>query len=171
MSSFHGVAVVCLAGLFAVSANAQPFMAKGSVEGWSVFYNEATGGCFMETQQEPYVIQIGTEKAMLGEGDNEQFGFLAVYSSEAVEIGDGEEREVKFDIDGNMFSGNAVGAVREGFAGGYVVANNPNFGADLAMKQTLTINPGMENAVEIGLGGTNAAMEATRACQKEMMAQ
>lgn len=171
MFAFRKAAVAAIACFVTSGAIAQPFMAKDTVEGWGIFYNEATKGCFMETQQEPYVIQIGTEMAMLGEGDNETFGFLAVYTSGDVEIADGEEREVKFDLDGAMFSGTATGAAREGFAGGYVVANNPNFGEDLAMKQTLTINPGMENAVEIDLTGTKMAMEATRACQKEMMAQ
>ncbi|SDI45834.1 hypothetical protein [Aliiruegeria lutimaris] len=171
MIDYRKTALAVVACVAASGAIAQPFMGKGEVEGWNIFYNEATKGCFMETQQEPYVVQIGTEMAMLGEGDTEKFGFLAVYTSGDVEIADGEQREVKFDIDGAMFSGMATGAAREGFAGGYVVANNPNFGNDLAMKQTLTINPGMENAVEIDLTGTKMAMEATRECQKEMMVQ
>jgi hypothetical protein len=159
-------AATCLA---ATLATAQPFEGKGEVGGWNVFFNGATGGCFMEQAQGPLVVQLGTEAAMLGEGEGASFGFLAVYTTnEAAEIEDGEIWPIVMEIDGDLFGGEAMGVVREDVRGGYVVSRDIGFGDDLANGQTLNIVTPAGAVVEIDLTGTKAAMQAVRDCQSEM---
>lgn len=160
------------AALFCLSAGvvtAQPFQPKGNVEGWNVFFNEATGGCFMEASQDPLVVQLGTEAAMLGEGEGESFGFLAVYTTNAdAVIEQGEIWPIVIEIDGNLFAGEAQGVVREDVRGGFVVSSDPSFAEDLASGSTMNIVTPAGTVVEVSLAGTMSAMEAVRACQAEM---
>jgi hypothetical protein len=161
MSKVSIFSVVTAATLTCASASlAQPFTNEGSVEGWNIFLNESTKNCLMEkVESNGFVVQI----ARTGEG--EEFGRLGVYSPNPTDIKDGETRELTFDLDGERFTGEATGSLHEGYQGGYAFANNPNFGAALAQKQTLTIEPDSANPVVVDLSGTMAAMDAVKDCQ------
>ena len=88
---------------------AQPFQAQQPAGNWSIFFNEATGGCFMERQfDDGVVMQVGTEAAMLGTGSDLPFGFLALYAPELMDVG-GEGGTVSFSFGEDMFQGEAVG--------------------------------------------------------------
>jgi len=153
--------------LLAAPALSQPFEAMGEVGDWKVFFNEASGGCFVERQSEDGVVmQMGTEAAMLSE-DGNNYGFIAVYVPVPTEIQPGETRPVRFQLGDKTYGGDAVGAAREGYFGGYAVANSPNFIDDVANMQTMTVNLDTDRALEIDLTGTKAALEALRACQVE----
>ncbi len=162
------VLTAALAALMAGPLAAQPFESKGEVEGWQIFFNEATGGCFMEQRQEQTVVHFGTEAAMLGEGEDLPFGFVALYVEGETETAPGDEIELVIDVDGQMFSGTGVGAVSGEFSGGYLVANNPGFAAALREGKVMNIAVASGNSVAVDLTGTMTAMEAARACQTEM---
>ncbi|MDV7142137.1 hypothetical protein R3X27_05520 [Tropicimonas sp. TH_r6] len=123
----------------------------------------------MEAAQGPYVVQVGTEAARLGAGEDEQFGFLAVYTTDlGPQVVDGELKDVVLEVDGESFVYSRTGVVREGYVGGYVVSNDVIFGQSFSDKHTMLINPGHPGSVAIDLTGTMKAMDATRACQMEM---
>lgn len=124
----------------------------------------------MEQVQDPLVVQLGTEAAMLGEGEGERFGFLAIYTrNEDAVIEQGEVWPVIIEIDGVAFGGDAVGVVREEVRGGYVISNSSNFGDSIANGQTMRVMTPAGAEVDVDLTGTKKAMEAVRACQAEMM--
>lgn len=109
---------------------------------------------------------MGTQADMLGvEGQN--YGFLAVYVPIPTDIQGGERRPVRFEIAGT-YGGEAVGVSRDGYKGGYAVANSPRFIDDVANQQEMVINPGTDRAATVSPQGTKAALEALRACQAEM---
>ncbi|MEM1361651.1 MAG: hypothetical protein AAGF94_08035 [Pseudomonadota bacterium] len=163
MKSF--LVTTAFAVLMAALAVAQPFQSKGEVEGWNVFYNEATGGCFMEQSQGDAVVHLGTEAAMLGDGDELPFGFVALYTKEPTDVPPGDQVELAIDVDGQAFSGTGVGASSGDYNGGYLVANNPNFATALADGKTMNIAVANGNTVSVDLTGTKAAMDAVRTCQ------
>lgn len=156
---------LCAALALPSLAAAQPFTSYGEAEGWNIFVNGATNGCFMEQQQGDLVVQMGTQ----GGAD---FAFVAVYAMEELGIVQGDPIEVSFFIDGEEFAGTASGVQRSTSDGGVIEgatikANNPNFGDAIANKQTMTIMGQSGNSTDIDLSGTRAAIEATRACQAE----
>ena len=157
-----------LAAFAAIAVAAQPFEPKGSTEGWNIFFNEKTKGCFAEHQTpEGAVLQMGTQANMIGvEGTN--FGFLAIYVPAALDVAPGEARPVTFEFGDGLFGGTAIGVARDGYSGGYAVADSEGFFEEIAAQQTMTVNPGTERAFEVDLTGTRSAIEAVRACQAEM---
>jgi hypothetical protein len=153
--------------LLVAPAVSQPYEAMGEVGDWKVFFNEESGGCFVERQTEDGVVmQMGTEAAMLSE-DGNNYGFIAVYVPVLTEIQPGETRPVRFQLGDTTYGGDAVGAARDGYFGGYAVANSRSFIDDVANLQTMTVNPDTDRSLEIDLTGTKAALEALRACQSE----
>ena len=165
-------AALCLAA--APSLHAQPFEPKGAAGGWSVFYNAATGGCFIEKAQGPLVVQLGTEAGMLGLGADaageggENFGFIAVYTDNPeAEIEHGAIWPVVIEIDGDVFAGEAKGVVRGDVRGGYIVSSDPTFAEDIARGDVMNVVTPAGAVVEIDLTGTMAAIEALTECQME----
>ena len=131
------------------------------VEGWDIYQGSENLGCVMErTMDDGYLVRLGKEKA------GAPFGYIGVYTQNPdVNIYGGVAGDVVLDIDGQRFTGTAVGDLdfREGYRGGYLKANNPQFGEALARKYVLTLNPD-ENPIKISLDGTLKAMAATELC-------
>lgn len=157
----------CLTGAtmaFAFAASsvvADTEMLLETVEGWDIFQGTEELGCVMErTMDDGYLVRLGKEKA------GAPFGYIGVYTQDPkVKIYGGATGDVVMDIDGQRFTGTAVGDLgfREAYRGGYLKANNPQFGEALARKYVLTLNPD-ENPIEISLDGTLKAMAATELC-------
>ncbi|MEL6207693.1 MAG: hypothetical protein AAFR47_20610, partial [Pseudomonadota bacterium] len=124
-------------------------------------------GCFMEGQQGDYVVQMGTEAAMLGQGDGDIFGFVAVYAPAEIALKDGEMLPIFVSIDGELFGGDVVGVEKQGFHGGYVISNSTEYADALSDGSVMTIAPDTPSATEISLSGTRAAIDAVRGCQAE----
>ncbi|NDR55834.1 hypothetical protein FPS10_05255, partial [Pseudoruegeria sp. M32A2M] len=154
--------------LVAMPALAQPFESKGVVGDWGVFFNAATGGCFVERQTEDGVVmQMGTQADMLGV-EEQNYGFLAVYVPIPTDIQPDEKRHVQFQLGETVYGGDAVGAERDGYFGGYAVANRAKFIDDIANLQTMTVNPETDRAYDIDLTAPQPALEALRALQPAM---
>src|SRR5262249_38781611 len=94
-------------------------------------------------------------------------GYMAIYTKADSPIAQGEKLAVMLDVDGQKFSAEASGQRMDGFVGATTWVTNPNFIYDLAKKKTLTVIP-MNNRppFEVSLVGTDAAMNALRACQE-----
>ncbi len=133
------------------------------VEGWSIYRGAEDLGCIMErTMDDGYLVRLGKEKA------GAPFGYIGVYTQDPnVKIYGGVTGDVVLDIDGQRFTGTAVGDLdfRDGYRGAYMKANNPQFGEALARKYVLTLNPD-ENPIKISLDGTLKAMSATELCDE-----
>lgn len=155
---FGGIAVsLALTG----GAHAEGFAVVATVESWTITRGLKQGGCMMQkVNEDGYLVQIGKTAA----GDD--FGRLGVYTSDKdAYVLEGESKDVTLDLDGERFFGKAtMEAAGNGYRGGYAEASNPAFGAALARKYVLTINPDDKNPIAIDLKGTFKAMEAVREC-------
>ncbi len=158
------IAIICAtAALAAAPAPAQPYNAKGEVEGWRIFHNEANNSCFMETiTEDGLIMQMGTG------GASSDMGYLALYTEGETDIRNGETGHIQIELGGLVYGGEAVGVDKDGYSGGYFLGNNPILSLDLATQDTLTVNPNGANVFTVDLGGAGAAVEATRACQAEV---
>ena len=158
-----GSAAVLVAAVFGGwTASAQVFEKFGEEQGWSIFLNTETGGCFMERPStDGFVVQAGVSEAGAG------FGYLALYTEAALDVDPGATRPVLVDLDGEQFVGTAMENKVGIYSGGYVVSDDPEFFKEFAQRQKMTIYPLDADAIEIDLAGTSAAMDATLACQTQ----
>lgn len=154
-----GIALA-IAALAATDAAAQ-FKKYGAEAGWEILVKEDMGpGCLMARKaSDVSQVQMGIDAT------GQKKGYLALYTKKDANIAAGQKLSVIFDIDGQKFSGEAVGQQIEGYDGAFVWVNNPDFIYDLAKKKTMTISPAGRDALILNLAGTDAAFKALRACQ------
>ncbi|MCA1406491.1 hypothetical protein I6F26_18885 [Ensifer sp. IC3342] len=160
--SLFGTALV-LAGLCATGAGAQEMFKKyGSEAGWDIFIRKDMGpGCLLAK-----INEAGQQVEMGINAKDDVHGYMALYNKADATIAAGEKLSVMFDIDGQMFEGEAIGQRIDGYEGAYARFNNPDFIYDLAKKKTLTITPNGRDPIVLSLAGTDAAFQALRACQE-----
>lgn len=150
---------------------AQPFDAKGDAGGWNIFFNQKTGGCFIERETDQgYVMQIGTEAGMLGEGPSDSYGFFALYvPGEAPEV-DSDTPIAVIYIGSNTYIGNAHRVVREGYFGGYFIGSgDTDIATDLRKEKSMRILTANGTTVTVNLNQSNIrrALRAARRCQNQ----
>ncbi len=142
------------------------FKAYGEVEGWRVIADVDRGSCLIEKADDSGVVQMGLTK-------DHEFGYLGVFSANETAVKKGAKQEIFIDIDGKLYSADATGMkgnITEGYSGGYLLANNPNFISDLAKKHTMTVFPETSAMFKVDLKGTYKAMEMARKCNTEQPA-
>ena len=155
-----GIALV-IAALSATAASAQAVKKYGSEAGWDIFIKENMGpGCLIAKKtSDVSQVEMGIDAT------GEKKGYLALYTKKDAAVSAGEQVSVLFDVDGQQFSGQAVGQQIEGMDGAFVWVNNPDFIYDLAKKNALTISPAGREPIVLSLKGTDAAFKTLRACQ------
>ena len=160
MNAFARIGVaLTIAALSAPGASAQS-KKYGSEAGWDIFVNDSMGpGCLIARKLSPDV------QLLMGIDATQKIGYMALYTKADANVSAGETLSVIFDVDGQKFSGNATAQQMQGFRGGSVPVNNPNFIYDLAKKKTLTITPEGRQPIVVSLAGSDAAFKALRACQ------
>lgn len=166
MSKFKAIAGgLLIAAVSASFAAADSFTKYGEVEGWKVFVDNDKGSCLIERFDEAgNVVQMGLTKG------NQKLGYLGVFTLADIGIRKGKKERVSIDIDGNRYWGDATGMngnITEGYVGGYIRANNPQFISDVAKKYTMTVFPETEATFTVDLKGTYKAMEMGRKCNAE----
>jgi hypothetical protein len=157
-----GTALV-LTALSATGAGAQQAFKKyGSEAGWEILVREDMGpGCLVAK-----VTEAGQQVQMGINAKDNVHGYMALYTKADAAVAAGEKLSVKFDLDGQLFHGEATGQRVDGYDGAYARFNNPDFIYDLAKKKTLTITPKGRDPIVLNLAGTDAAFQALRACQE-----
>lgn len=131
----------------------------GDVNDWEIHIDPATGnGCFIEKLfDDGTLVQFGNEPLRDG-------GFFAAYNITWTEIKQGEVTTIKFDFDGDRFSGEATGEVKGTLHGGRAFFDNPAIALDFARKNVMTVI-GTRAEVKIPLKGTGAALKKLKECQ------
>jgi len=166
MCNSKAIAVgLLIAAVSASGAVAETFTKYGAVEGWNVFVDNEKGTCLIERIDESSnVVQMGLTKKDHG------LGYLGVFTKADLGIKKGDKAEIFVDIDGTLYSSTSTsmkGNITEGYSGGYILANNPQFTSDLAKKYTMTVFPETMGAFTVDLKGTYKAMEMGRKCNAE----
>ena len=155
-----GIGLAILA-FTATGAAAQAIKKYGSEAGWDIFIKDNMGpGCLVAKKTSDVgQVQMGIDAT------GEKKGYIALYTKKDAAVAAGEKVSVIFDIDGQKFSGAAIGQQIEGMDGAFVWVNNPDFIYDLAKRNTLTITPAGRDPIVLSLKGTDSAFMALRACQ------
>ncbi len=133
----------------------------GDVEGWTVYDNQTTGHCLIVSADDNTAVQMGVTA-----NDNE-VGYLGVFSKHDIGIKDGAQSQIFVSIDGNVYSGIATSVsqhIKGGFSGGYILTDNPDFKRDIAKKYKMVVFPETAGAFVVDLKGTYKAMEMAREC-------
>ncbi len=138
----------------------------GKVEGWKIFANNTRRDCFISRMDGPGAVQMGVTS-------DQEVGYLGVFTKEDIGIKNSSKSEIFVSIDGNLYVGVATGMEgnQDGYSGGYILADNPNFKRDLAKKYTMIVFPETKGAFVVDLKGTYKAMAMGRKCFKEQQAK
>lgn len=157
-------ATMAMAADKAVPPGSDGFTKYGSVEGWNIFIDNERGSCLIEKIDEAgNVVQMGLTK-------DHEFGYVGVFTKADLGIKKGKKEKIYLDLDGNLYWSTATdmkGNITEGYQGGYILANNPDFISDLAKKHVMTVFPKKEAAFTVDLTGTYKAIAEARKCNAE----
>jgi hypothetical protein len=156
---------VCAASL-ATTATADTFLKYGEVEGWKVFVDQEKKSCLIETvDASENVIQMGLTQ-------DRGVGYLGVFTKGETSIKQGETGAVAILIGENIYLGESTGMrgnITEGYTGGYVLSDDPQFAKDIAQQYTMTVFPEKEFAFVVDLTGTKKALEMARECSQKQI--
>ncbi|MEL7100280.1 MAG: hypothetical protein AAGM84_15755 [Pseudomonadota bacterium] len=155
-----GLAAATLA--LATSAAAQSVEYWGEAGGWAVLVDPSLGyGCFLQAEYDNgALVRIGFDR-------NVGAGYVTAFNYDWGDIEEGAAYEVGFALDGEYYTGEAVGIYVEDVPGADIYFDNPDFLWDIAKKYTMTFyNEGGE-VMAIDLGGTFVGLEAILECQDE----
>lgn len=135
------------------------FSVYAEADGWTVYVNETRGTCLAERVGEDSVLQMGVT------GDA-TLGYMGVFTQNPTDIVTTMVERVEIEIGGESYVGEAteMANLREGYSGGYIVANNPAFIQAVADESSMIARVDDRDPLEISLEGTAAAMETAREC-------
>lgn len=158
-----GILLSTIFGSVAWANTSSPWGTSGD---WEILINPEVGyGCFMQrTSPDGTVVQVGAEP-------DKQGGFFAVLNAGWTEITDGEEAVLTFDFGDAKFAGDAKGVIKGDLFGGYAFFDNPKFVDEFGKRTKVTVSGEGDRQVEISLKGSQKAIQALRACQKEQPKQ
>jgi len=130
---------------------------------WVIFKNETRKSCFASYKSENgYVVQFGFTK-------DETNGYLGLFSQDAkVEEG---TRDITVIANGNVYFGESTGVavnLSDGYEGGYILVNNPNFVKDIEKGKQLVAFPDSPNTYIIDMKGAKNAVYEVRKCTTEL---
>ena len=157
-------ATMAMAGGDAVPPGDDGFTKVGEVEGWGLFVDNQRKTCMIERMDEAEnIVQMGLTA-------DREFGYLGVFTKADIGIRKGKKEKIYIDIDGTLYWSESTGMkgnITEGYSGGYILANNPQFINDVANKYTMTVFPRKQSAFVVDLAGTKKAIAAARECTEE----
>lgn len=137
------------------------FTKWGEAEGWNVFIDQSRGTCLIER------VDAAGNVVQMGLTSSHEFGYLGVFTKADVKP---KNNTVHLSLDGKQYYGDADAQKKklaEGYKGGYILANNPNFVNDVMKKYVMTVYPEDANTFDVSLKGTFKAIEAARKCNAE----
>jgi hypothetical protein len=160
-------AVVAAAGTTVLAGDAVPsssdkFSIFGQVQDWTIYSDATTGSCLAErTDSFGNAIQMGLTR-------DREHGYVGVFTTAETDIKSGQE--VVIAVDGVLFVGTSTGILsgklKDGYSGGYVVTNNPNFVTAIAEGRELVAFPERTGSFVVNLDGTKAAIAEIRKCNQ-----
>lgn len=160
------LAATAFAVICATSATADTFLKYGETEGWNVYIDEDKKSCLIEA------VDGAENVVQMGLTDDRAVGYLGVFTKGETTIKKDETETVAILIGENLYVGEVKGMrgnITEGYSGGYVVSDDPQFAKDIAQQYVMTVFPQKEYAFTIDLAGTKKAMELARECNQQQI--
>jgi len=137
------------------------FVEWGEAEGWDILVDTSRGTCLIErVDTNGTVVQMGLTS-------NAEFGYLGVFTQADVSP---KDNLVHVSLDGKQYYGDAeaqTSKLKNGYKGGYILANNQNFVNDVMKKYVMSVYPEDANTFDVSLDGTNEAIKQARQCNAE----
>lgn len=164
MNIAKNIALATVLALGATQAVAQDkFAFYETVEGWNIFKDAEKLSCFIEKSDDlGNVVQMGLTEMR-------DVGYIGVFTKAETGIKAGEEKEIGIILGDNVYLGQSTGMngnITEGFSGGYVLSDDPNFVQDIKQQYEMVVFPETDFAFTIDLTGTKKAIEAAGECNK-----
>jgi len=156
---------LALTGL-STAAFADSFLKYGEIEGWNVYIDQEKKSCLIEAvDSAENVVQMGLTQ-------DRSVGYLGVFTKAETTVKAGETEAVAILIGDNMYLGEATGMrgnITEGYSGGYVLSDSPEFVKDIEQQYTMTVFPEKEYAFVVDLAGTKKAIALARECNAKQL--
>jgi hypothetical protein len=139
---------------------AQELTTWGEAGGWNVMVDSSLGnGCLIQTSfTDGSVVRIGIDAA-------QGAGYVTAFNENWGDIEVGAMYPISFDVDGEMYEGQAKGIWLNDVPGADIYFDNEDFMFDLAARQTLTLYHDGTEVMAIDLTGTMAGLEEVLVCQ------
>jgi hypothetical protein len=130
----------------------------GEESGWTIYVDKSRNACLIERVDEnANVVQMGLTK-------DKDFGYVGVFTQADVDF---KDNTLHLLLDDKAYYGEAAAAPKnlaQGYKGGYLLANNPDFVDDLMKRFNMTVMPEDKNSYVVSLEGTFLAIEKAREC-------
>ncbi|MCQ0091939.1 hypothetical protein [Roseovarius sp. M141] len=165
------IALACAAPLAAAAQDNLPthgdtiseFRTAGA---WNIRKNETRENCFASYESDSGAI------VQFGFAEGETAGYLGLFSPNATDVP--ATQEIAILANGNLYVGEATGmgpSVTDGYSGGYILVNNPEFAKDIEMGQELVAFPETPNSYIIDMRGAKNAVYEVRKCTTELQSK
>ena len=145
-------------------SSAAVFLKWGEVEGWTIYADGGSNTCLIErVDAAENVIQMGLTQ-------DHAHAYVGIFTRADIGIKKGDE-QVFIALHDDIYEGTATKLTKhlpDGYTGGYVLTDNPDFVEDVKKSYQMIIFPEKEYALAVDLTGSLKAIEAARACNKEL---
>ncbi|MEM8581229.1 MAG: hypothetical protein AAGF50_08550 [Pseudomonadota bacterium] len=164
-SVLAGLAIVLSAGAASANSDVIPapnttFTPYGKVGDWNVFVNEDRKTCMIERVDAlENVLQMGLTA-------DRGVGYLGIFTKADIGLESGTEA-IAVLIGDSLYAGQVrtlTTSLRDGYAGGYILSDDPKFVEDIMQQYEMIVLPETQFAFVLSLEGTMKAIEAAREC-------
>ncbi|MDJ0857829.1 MAG: hypothetical protein QNJ03_02035 [Dinoroseobacter sp.] len=164
-SLLSSLAIVLTAGLVNANSDVIPapnttFTPYGKVGEWNIFVNEDRKTCMIErVDAVENVLQMGLTA-------DRSVGYVGIFTKQDIGLESGTEA-IAVLIGENLYAGQVrklTTSLREGYAGGYILSDDPQFVDDIMRQYEMVVLPETQFAFVVSLEGTMKAIEAAREC-------
>ncbi len=139
------------------------FVKWGEESGWTIYSDRSRNSCLIERVDENgNVVQMGLTEVR-------SVGYLGIFTKADIDLKEGED-PVIVAFDDALFSGLATTKTKhlpEGYKGGYILTDDPNFVELVKRKYEMVVFPDKDYAIVINLDGSLKAIEAAGKCTEE----
>lgn len=187
--SFSVVASMAMAQDGVVSKEGSAFSVYGKVDNWTIYADQNKKSCLAES-----VDAAGTVLQM-GLTENRELGYFGVFTQQELPFATppadssgmgkpddptkGEDPDggalnsvpLTITLNGHVYEGKAnkmTEPLSNGYRGGYIPTNNPEFVSDLENGQTMIAFSDLGDGIAVDLTGTKKAIEEAKACTAKL---
>jgi hypothetical protein len=137
-----------------------------SAGAWNIRQNATRNSCFASYKSDSgAIVQFGLTR-------DEQAGYLGLFSNLAGDVAD--RQEIAVLVNGNLYVGEARGvdpSIEDGYTGGYILINNPEFVSDVEQAKELVAFPETPASYVVDMHGASNAVYEVRKCTRELKAE
>lgn len=134
----------------------------GASDFWDVMIDSSLGnGCLIQGNfEDGSVVRIGLDR-------RDNTGYVTAFNAAWGDIEEGVVYPITFELDGELFNGEARGMYLNGLPGADVIFDNVDFFMSIAQRQTMTMYHDDYEVMSIDLTGTMLGLQAVLECQDE----